>query len=892
MRRLRAWLLRCAGLFHTEQDSREFAEELDAHLQMHIEDNLRSGMNAREARRRALIKLGGVQQTKEKYRDRSSLPMLEMFWNDIRFGARVLWKSRGFTIVAVVTLALGIGGNTAIFSIVNGVLLNPLPFPQPERLVALHESKPNFDKGSISYPNFLDWQKDNHTFSSMAVARRYAFVLTGRGEAEQVNGEFVSGSFFPVLGVNPILGRTFTLAEEQGGAAPVALISEELWRRKFSSSLNVLGQNVTLDGRDFTIVGVIPASFHLRLPSFRERDIYAPIRQWNNSILMNRDAGLGFHGIGRLKTGVTLAQAQADMTQVTLNLATAFPDADKGIGASIVPLKEQITGDVRPFLLVLLAAVGFVLLLACVNVASLLLARSAGRRREFAVRTALGASRRRVLCQLLTESLLLGIVSGAIGLLLAAWGTHAAVKLAPMGLPRVDEIGLDFRVLAFTTLISLLSGTLFGLISAWKTSQTDPQTALKEGGRGASGTHNRAQSAFVVAEMAVALLLLIGAGLMVRSLARLANVDPGFNPRNVLNFGLSLPPSMMHAPPERIRTAVREVDEKLGSTAGVKAVSQVWGALPMGSDDEQLFWLASHPKPANETGMSWAVDYIVGPDYLKVMDIALRHGRFFTSQDDEHSPLVAVVDEVFAQKYFPDQDPIGKRIVMNNSERKLEIVGVVRHVKQWGLDLDDSQSLRAQIYLPCMQMPDDFIAMTPAGLSVVVRYEGNLSPVFDSIRHAIRQMSSQQVIFGEETMESIIADSTAERRFAMILLGAFAVMALVLASVGIYGVIAYVVGQRTQEIGIRMALGAQRRDVLGLILWQGTRLALLGVAIGIAGAFALTRLMADLLYGVTATDPLTFAVLALILTLVAMAACYLPARRATRVDPVAALRWE
>lgn len=471
MRRLRAWLLRCAGLFHTEQDSREFAEELDAHLQMHIEDNLRSGMNAREARRRALIKLGGVQQTKERYRDRSSLPMLEMFWNDIRFGARVLWKSRGFTIVAVVTLALGIGGNTAIFSIVNGVLLNPLPFPQPERLVALHESKPNFDKGSISYPNFLDWQKDNHTFSSMAVARRYAFVLTGRGEAEQVNGEFVSGSFFPVLGVNPILGRTFTLAEEQGGAAPVALISEELWRRKFSSSLNVLGQNVTLDGRDFTIVGVIPASFHLRLPSFRERDIYAPIRQWNNSILMNRDAGLGFHGIGRLKTGVTLAQAQADMTQVTLNLATAFPDADKGIGASIVPLKEQITGDVRPFLLVLLAAVGFVLLLACVNVASLLLARSAGRRREFAVRTALGASRRRVLCQLLTESLLLGIVSGAIGLLLAAWGTHAAVKLAPMGLPRVDEIGLDFRVLAFTTLISLLSGTLFGLISAWKTSR-------------------------------------------------------------------------------------------------------------------------------------------------------------------------------------------------------------------------------------------------------------------------------------------------------------------------------------------------------------------------------------------------------------------------------------
>ena len=338
--------------------------------------------------------------------------------------------------------------------------------------------------------------------------------------------------------------------------------------------------------------------------------------------------------------------------------------------------------------------------------------------------------------------------------------------------------------------------------------------------------------------------------------------------------------------------AVREVDENLGSTTGVKAVSQVWGALPMGSDDEQLFWLDGHPKPANETGMSWAVDYIVGPDYLKVMDIGLRRGRFFTARDDDHSPLVAVVDEIFAQKYFPGQDPIGKRIVMNNSGRRLEIVGVVGHVKQWGLDLDDTQSLRAQMYIPCMQMPDDFIAMTPSGLSVVVRYGGNLSPVFDSIRSTVRRMSGQQVIFDDQTMESIIADSTAERRFAMILLGAFAAVALVLASVGIYGVIAYVVGQRTHEIGIRMALGAQRRDVLGLILWQGTRLALLGVAIGIAGAFALTRLMTELLYGVAATDPVTFAVLALTLTVVAMAACYLPARKATRVDPVAALRCE
>jgi predicted permease len=892
MRHLRAWLLRCAGLFRNEQGGSEFSEELEAHLQMHIEDNLRSGMNPQEARRQALIKLGGVQQVKEKYSERGSLPLLEMLWSDIRFGARVLWKSRGFTIIAIVTLALGIGGNTAIFSIVSGVLLHPLPFPQAEQLVALHESKPNFNQGSISYPNFLDWQKNNRTFSAMAVARGYAFSLTGKGEAEQVNAEFVSGSFFPLLGVNPILGRTFIPAEEQAGAAPVALISEGLWRRKFSSSPNVLGQNITLDGRDFTIVGVIPASFHLRLPSFRDRDIYAPIRQWNNSILMNRDAGLGFHGIGRLKPGVTLAQAQADMDEVTRNLAIAFPGADKGIGANIVPLKEQMVGDVRPFLLVLLTAVGFVLLLACVNVASLLLARSAGRRREFAVRTALGASRRRIVCQLLTESLLLGIASGAVGLLLAVWGTHAALGLVPVALPRIDEIGLDFRVLAFATALSLLSGTLFGLVPAWKTSQADPQTALKEGGRGATGTHNRAQSAFVVAEMAVALVLLIGAGLMVRSLARLANVDPGFNPRNVVNFGLSFPPSMSHATPEQTRAAIRNLDDKLNSTAGVTAVSQVWGALPMGSDDEQLFWLDGHTRPANESGMSWGVDYIVEPDYLKVMQIGLKRGRFFTPQDDEHSPLVAVVDEVFARKFFPGQDPIGKRIVMNTSERRLEIVGVVDHVKQWGLDLDDTQSLRAQFYIPCMQMPDDFTAMISGGTGVVVRYTGNLAPVFDAIRRTSRQMSSQQVIYADQTMQSIIADSIAQRRFAMILLGAFAVMALVLASIGIYGVIAYVVGQRTQEIGIRIALGAQRRDVLGLVLWQGTRLALLGVAIGIAGAFALTRLMAGLLYGVAATDPVTFAGLALLLIVVVMAACYLPARRAMRVDPVAALRCE
>jgi predicted permease len=726
----------------------------------------------------------------------------------------------------------------------------------------------------------------------MALARRYAFSLTGRGDAERVRGEFVSRDFFPLLGVNPLLGRTFTPAEEQAGAGPVVLISERLWRQKFDAAANVLGQAVTLDGRDYTIVGVIPASFHLRLPFFHEQDVYAPIRQWSNPLLMKRGAGLGIHGIARLRPGVTLEQARAQMDEVTRNLAVAFPDADHGINAGIVPLKEEVVGDVRRTLLVLLAAVGFVLLIACVNVASLLLARSARRSRDFAVRVALGASRGRIIRQVLTESILLGVGAGVVGLLPGVWGMHAAIRLLPSALPRVEEIGVDLRVLAFAMAVSLLSGILFGLVPALKTSQADPHAALKEGGRSVSGWRHGALGTFVVMETALALVLLIGAGLMIRSLVRLWNVDPGFDPHNVLTFGLSLPPSITSASPDRIRAAFREVDDKLASVPGVKAVSQTWGAVPISLDDEQLFWIEGQPKPANENDMSWAVDYIVEPDYLKVMGTPLKQGRFLTPQDGEHSPLVAVIDEVFAQKYFPAQNPIGKRITLNNTGQTVEIVGVAAHVKQWGLDLDDTNTLRAQFYLPCMQMPDNFIAMTPSGSGVMLRYQGSLSAALDSIRRANQEMSSQQAIYNDQTMESVISDSMAARRFAMILLGAFAALALGLASVGIYGVIAYVVGERTQEIGIRMALGARQRDVLRLVLWQGTRLALLGAIIGLGAALALTRLMTRLLYGVSATDPVTFVALATVLTAVAVAACLIPARKAMRVDPVVALRYE
>ena len=811
---------------------------------------------------------------------------------DLRYALRQCLRTPGLTAVLVITIALGVGANTALFSVVNSVLLNPLPYPQPEQLVALRQSKANFEFGTIPYPNFRDWQKDNRTFSSIAVWRSYAFSLTGAGDAVQVTGEYVSSDFFPILGMKPLLGRTFAPGEDEIGAGPVALISEGLWQRKFDSAADILTKGITLDGKSYAIVGVIPSTFHFWRGGSSPREVFVPIGQWKNNLLTSRGAGLGINGIGRLKPGVTIEQARADMAAVTNNLAAAFPDANKGTGARLIPFKEWMVGSVGPFLLVLLASVGFVLLIACVNVANLLLARSTGRTREFAIRAALGASQNRVVKQLLTESILLAFAGGALGALLAAWGTRAALAVLPTALPRAEEIGLDARVLFFTVAISLLAGILFGLAPALKMSTPKLQDSLKEGGRSVSGGRHRVQGVFIVAEMAMALVLLAGAGLMIRSLARLWSIDPGFNPENVMTVGLSLPPSMMSASPDAIRAAFREFDNKIASIPGVQAVSQTWGALPMGGDDETTFWLEGQPKPASDNDMSGVIDYIVGPGYRKAMGIPLQRGRFFTEQDNEHSPRVVVIDDVFAHKFFPQQDPIGKRIYSSYFPDPAEIVGVVGHVKQWGLDLDDTEKLRTQFYIPCMQMPDDFVSMTPSGSAVVVRSDNAGTGLLDSIRHVSQQMSSQQVIYGPQTMNQVIGDSLAERRFSMILLGAFAGLALLLASVGIYGVISYVVGQRTHEIGIRMALGARRPDILRLILSGAGKLTLIGIAVGLISALALTRLMTKLLYGVGPSDPLTFIAVPAILISVALFASYLPARRATRVDPMTALRYE
>ncbi|HTS36468.1 MAG TPA: ABC transporter permease [Candidatus Solibacter sp.] len=812
---------------------------------------------------------------------------------DLRYALRQIGKNRTFAAMVILTLALGIGVNTVMFTVVNGVLLSPLPFPEPDRLVTLHENKPNFEGGSLSYPNFQDWQNLSHTFAAMAVARTTTFSQTGAGPAEQVNGNFISSDFFSLLGVKPVVGRGFAEGEDQVGAAPLAMISTELWRRKFSSRPEVTGKTLTLDGKDYTIVGVVPANFHLLIPGFRDSDVFVPIGQWSNPLLLKRGAGLGIHGIGRLKSGVSLEQARADMAALTNSLGVAFPDVDKGISAQVVPLKQSMVGHVGSFLVVLMAAVGFVLLIACANVGNLLLARSTTRAREFAVRATLGASMGRVMQQLFAESIVLAVAGGAVGLLFAVLGTRAALSALPAALPRAEQIGLDRNVLLFTAAISLAAGLLFGLAPALRISRRPLQERLKEEGRGASGVRHRVQNTFVVAEISLAVVLLIGAGLTVRSLLRLWSIDPGFNPHNVLTIGVSLPPSMMNANPGKIRAAFRNFDAQLASTPGIRAVSLLWGAIPFNGDDEVLFWAEGQARPSNENDMNWAIDYIVEPDYLKAMQIPLQRGRFLSNTDNERAPAVVVVDDVFAAKYFPNQDPVGKRIYLNRGDGQLaEIVGVVGHARQWGLEEDDLQSLRSEIYIPCMQMPNDFIAMAPSGSAVVIRTDDGATGIEETIRRANAKMSSEQAIFGVVTMDHMISQSLASRRFVMILLITFASLALVLASIGIYGLISYVVAERTHEIGVRMALGARPADVLSLILRGGGKLACIGIAAGLIAAASLNRFMAGQLYGVKASDPATFAAVSIVLMAVALAACYVPARRATRIDPSEALRYD
>ena len=811
---------------------------------------------------------------------------------DIRYAVRILSKAPGFTIIAIVTLALGIGANTALFSVVDGVLLNPLPYTQPDRIVAVYTHTRTFNHSSISYPNFLDWVRENRSFSGLAAFREDDMNITGVGEPERLRTEMISANFFAVLGVKPVVGRTFFAKEDQIGAAPVVLLSEGLWKRKFGGSADAVGKSVSLNGTSYTIVGVIPGDFHYASGNFRfNTDIFVPIGQWDAPLFRDRRTGMGMDAVGRLAPGVTLAQAQADMDGIAHNLATAYPDVDKGSGVAMLPLRDDVVGNIRPFLLVLLAAVGFVLLIACANVANLLLVRATGRAREFAIRAALGAAQTRVVRQLLTESVLLSLVGGALGLLLAAWGTHAALGVLPNALPRSNEIHLNVTVLLFAFGISILVGITFGLVPALKTANPDLHETLKEGGRGGSGARHRTQNTFVVVEMALALVLLIGAGLMIRSLAVLWGVSPGYNPHNALqlNVASALP---IGGTPDAIRTAFIQLHDRFAAVPGVQALSLEIGSTPMQGDSEVGFWVEGQPKPTNDADMKDALFYSVQPDYLKAMQIPLLRGRFFTADDNQHSAPVIVVDQEFARLAFGNENPIGKRVNLQIIGTTPEIVGIVGHVKQWGLDEGSHSPVLAQFYFPISQVPDQFMPLLARGVSVVVRTTNSPLAVVGGLRSTLEQFNSQLVMYGVQPLDEVVSDSLADRKFSMILLGAFAGLALVLSAIGIYGVISYIVGQRTHEIGIRLALGAHPSDVLRLILGQGTKLALIGIAIGIAAALALTSLMTKIIFGVSAHDPLTFIGVAIVLIAVALAACYFPARRAMRTDPMVALRYE
>lgn len=807
---------------------------------------------------------------------------------DVRYAFRILAKSPGFTAVVVCTLALGIGANTALFSVVNGVLLNPLPYPDASQLIALYEKNAGVAKAPISYLNFLDWQRNSKLFASMAIYRHQDYNLTGVARAERVNGLMVSADFLKTLGVHPAAGRDLNTSDDLLGAQPVVLLSDGFWHRHFGGDPAVIGKALDMDGADYTISGILPPGF-----SFydTDRDVFVPIGQWDNPSFRDRRLDLSAHAVGRLRPGVTPGQASAEMDSIAQDVAAAYPEADKGVGVTVIPMVEDTVGNVRPVLLMLLAAVGFLLLIACTNVASLLLARSIRRSGEFALRVAVGARRRRIVMQLLTESLIVAGVGGLLGILLAFFGTRVVLSALPAALPHSGNIAIDARVLLFTLGVSLLGGIGFGLVPAFKSSQVNPQQVLRQNTRGAGGARHRMQGALVAFELAMTLVLLAGTGLMLRSLAALWRVNPGYNPDHAVTFSISLPSTSKTTIAET-RERLRHFSASMRAIPGVEAVSVTLGSRPMIHDSEAPFWLKGQPKPASNNDMPQSMFYLVEPGFQRAMGITLIRGRFVSELDDENAPIVIDVDEVFARTYFPNQDAIGKHVHLAGFDVEAEIVGVMGHIRQWGPGNDPKSAIEAQFFYPFTQLPPSLMRLAASGVAVVLRTHGDPVSIMGPVRDAVAVFNPSAVVYAEETMNEVIAKSLAARRFSMILLCVFAGIALVLSCVGIYGVISYLVQERTREIGVRMALGARRGDVLLLVLRQGAAMALLGIAVGALLALGLTRLIGGQLYGVTPYDPLTYFSVGLVLMVVALASCYIPARRAAQVDPLVALRYE
>jgi putative ABC transport system permease protein len=801
---------------------------------------------------------------------------METWWQDLRYGVRSLLKRPGFTLIAVLTLALGIGANTAIFSVIDAVLLKSLPYRETDRLVVIWEKLIKVDQVELSPEDYFAYLTRSQAFERIAAGERMNFNLTGNDEPIRLEAHAVTANLFPTLGVQPILGRTFTEEEDRTNAR-VVILSSSLWQNRFAGDRGIIGRDVSLNGQNYTVIGVMPSEFQFP-PQLADRwhsELWAP-RSLETEV--NRQAH-NLLTIGKLKPGVSFAQAKAELENIARLREQESPQKRGGGGVNPVPLQSAIGRQLRPSLWILAGAVGFVLLIACANVANLLLSSASSRQKEIAIRQALGARRGRIVRQLLTESLLLSLVGAGLGLLLAIWIGDAIGALGAKQIPRADQIAVDGRVLGFTFLLSLITGVVFGLAPALQASRTELNESLKEGGRSekGSGSH-RLRSALVVAEVALSLMLLIGAGLMIKSFWKLQQVDPGFDPQNLLSFQITLPASRYAERPER-SIFYQQVLEKISTLPGVKAAAVVNHPPFSGGRGISGFKIEGRPEPTSIADTPLADYRVISPDYLRMMGIPVLQGRPFAESDGKDAPLVAIINRAFADRFFPNTDPLGRRI--GAGDEWLTIVGVVGNVKQSGLDAESA----THVYVSYLQMP-----VSRTGL--LVRTASDPLSFVSAIRGQILTIDRDQPIYNVNTMSGLISESVAPRRLNLLLLGAFALVALALASVGIYGVISYSVSQRTREIGIRVALGAQRRDVLKLIIGQGMALALAGVALGIAGSIALTRIMSGLLFGVSATDPATFAAIALLLAAVALLACFLPARRAMKVDPMIALRYE
>jgi putative ABC transport system permease protein len=805
---------------------------------------------------------------------------MDTFLQDARFALRLLRKNLAFTLAAILTLALGIGANTAIFSVVNGVLLRPLPYQAPERLVFIHEGTPIFPVMTISLPDFVDWRERQRTFTDLAGYRDTEYDLTGVEVPERLTAYLASASLLPVLGVRPELGRNFLPEEDVRNGPAVVMLSHGAWVRRFGQDPKVLGRTLTLNGVPHTVVGVLPAGFRFST----ERDLWVPLSRSNPKLFEQRGNHPGLYAVGRLKPGVTLEQARADLEGIGRALQEAHPDSNSKVLPSAHLLHEYLVKDLRPSLLALMAAVGFVLLIAAINVVNLLLARGTARQRELVIRASLGAGRGRLIRQMLVESALLGLVGGGLGLMLALWGVDMLAAARPASIPEATSFSVDGQVLGFTLVLSLGVGVLLGLLPALRASQVSLVETLKDTGAGAARFRGRARDALVVAEVALALMLLVGAGLLIRTFVELSRLDMGFKPEGVLTLRMSAPESRFPSA-DSLRTFPEQVRERLGSMPGVRAATYSSG-LPLTDFSQTSFSVEGQPPPApGESPL--ATYFVTASNYFEALGIPLIEGRGFQPTDRQGGAKVIVVDEVLAKHFFPGRSALGERIRFDG-DNVLEIVGVAKHVTAYGPGEDEPA--RFQFYIPYQQMPDLYLPFIGRSLNVVIRGEGDPNVLVPGVRREFKAIDPDQALAALKPMDSLVKGALEQRQFILGLVGLFAALALVLASIGIYSVMSYTVALRTREMGIRMALGATGMDVVRLVVGHGVRLAALGVLIGAVAAGVLTRLLGGLLQGVEATDPLTFGATAVVLAGVAVLASWVPARRAVRVDPVQSLR--